>query len=52
MGEDAVSLRGAIRPVKAEREEIKESSELGWTVLTTLFSMSDEHTVDAEQRRK
>lgn len=27
MGEDAVSLKGSIRPVKAEREEIKESSE-------------------------
>lgn len=27
VGEDVVSLGGAIRPVRAEREEIKESSE-------------------------
>lgn len=29
VGEDVVSLRGAIRPVRAEREETKESSQPG-----------------------
>lgn len=47
VGEDVVSLRGAIRPVRAGREEIKESSER-LEVPTMLFSVSEKEVREQE----